>query len=300
MGEYDAPGLDVAATQSGRPQTASRTASAAAAVAAAAAAGHLAGSGAAAGIDSGSATVAAAAAAAAATAAVSPRGGGGGGAARLRVFSVLPTCLAERAKEWGSHLDLTEGWRKTDRGERACPEPGLEKIAPRAGALLTAEGLVLSPHPPLPATRPGRTPRVPTAAPPRRRAPAPPGFFDAPGALAAASLVPAAAALAGAAMPRVTAVFAAVEESRLLGRGRRGGGSPGTASPSAAAGRDAGPAAEAARLLRVVVRAALNAVPGGYLCSEQVGARGAESGRQQTIALPWTHKAIFLGLRCVA
>jgi hypothetical protein len=204
MGEYKLPHLDVAAALSGLPQQrpGGASAAAAAAVAAAAAASQAASGGRGASMDGSAAAAAAAAAATAAATAIAPDGGGGAAAAAhlLRVYALLPTCLAERAREWGSRLTLKEGARQTERG-----------------------------------------------------------FFDAPGATAAASLVPTAAALAGGAMPSVTAVFAAVEDARLLTRGGAG----------AAAAR--GPAAEAARLLRTVVHATLAAVPGGYLCREQEG-----------------------------
>jgi hypothetical protein len=108
---------------------------------------------------------------------------------RLRVYSVLPQCLAERARAWGSCLTLRDGVRQTDAG-----------------------------------------------------------FFDAPGAAAAASLVPLSSALAGAAAPPVTVVFASVDGVR--GLRRRAGG------------------ADVSGLLRAVLRAAIGAVPGAYLCRE--------------------------------
>jgi class 3 adenylate cyclase len=114
---------------------------------------------------------------------------------RLRVYTVLPACLAARAKVWGSSLSLKEGWRQTDRG-----------------------------------------------------------FFDAPGAVTAATLTPRDAAPAADAMPRVTMVFACVEGAKWLVRWRH-----------------AGEVREMARLLRMVLVAALRAVPGGYLCREQEG-----------------------------
>jgi hypothetical protein len=123
-------------------------------------------------------------------------GGKGGGDdsdakpdSRLRVYSVLPQCLAERARAWGSCLALRDGVRQTDAG-----------------------------------------------------------FFDAPGAAAAASLVPLSSALAGAAAPPVTVVFASVDGVR--GLRRRAGG------------------ADVSGLLRAVLRAAIGAVPGAYLCRE--------------------------------
>ena len=108
---------------------------------------------------------------------------------RLKIYSVLPPCLAERARAWGSCLTLREGVRQTDAG-----------------------------------------------------------FFDAPGAAAAACLVPSSAALAGAAAPPVTVVFASVDNARMLRR-RTGG-------------------ADVTGLLRTVLRSALHAVPGSYLCRE--------------------------------
>ncbi|KAI8472451.1 MAG: hypothetical protein J3K34DRAFT_519781 [Monoraphidium minutum] len=114
---------------------------------------------------------------------------------RLRVYSVLPACLSERAKVWRSSLSLKEGWRQTDRG-----------------------------------------------------------FFDAPGAAAAARLTPRDLVPAAECMPPVTLVFAGVEGAKWLMRWRH-----------------AGEVREMARLLRLVLAAALRAVPGGYLCREQEG-----------------------------
>jgi hypothetical protein len=185
MGEYDVTGIDVAAAHTGRLHQQNRRGTmerdplrGGSAAAAAAAAG-----------------VNANPPPAVAPAGVTSIGSTGSSASRLRVFSVLPQVLADRAKEWGSCLSLREGWRQTDRG-----------------------------------------------------------FFDAPGALAAACLVPHTAALAGAAMPPVTMVFAAVEGARSLLRWRRGAD-----------------AREALRLLRLVLRSVLAAAPGGYLCREQEG-----------------------------
>jgi hypothetical protein len=121
------------------------------------------------------------------------RGGHGHGV--LRVYSVAPGCLAERAKEWGGSLAFREGWHQTDRG-----------------------------------------------------------FFDAPGAVVAAGRKPRDQALAADAMPPVTIVFATVEGAKWLLRWRHGA-----------------EARQMARLLHLVMSAALRAVPSGYMCSEQDG-----------------------------
>jgi hypothetical protein len=118
----------------------------------------------------------------------------------LRVFSVLPPCLAERARAWGGHLAIKEGWRQTDRG-----------------------------------------------------------FFDAPGATFASGLGALSAGDGGASigyelMPAVTVVFASVEGAKSLLRWRRGTDNH-----------------VVSRLLRRVMLAALDAVPGSYLCREQEG-----------------------------
>jgi hypothetical protein len=119
---------------------------------------------------------------------------------RLRVYSVLPPCLAERARVWRGHLAVKEGWRQTDRG-----------------------------------------------------------FFDAPGATFASGVGNLDAGDGGTAlgyelMPPVTVVFASVEGAKGLLRWRRGGESH-----------------SVAHLLRLTMLAALDAVPGGYLCREQEG-----------------------------
>jgi class 3 adenylate cyclase len=114
---------------------------------------------------------------------------------RLRVYSVAPSCLADRAREWGNSLAFKEGWRQTDRG-----------------------------------------------------------FFEAPGAVGAATLTLRDAAVAPDLMPHVTVVCAGVEGAKWLVRWRH-----------------AGEVREMARLLRMVYVAALRAVPGGYLCREQEG-----------------------------
>lgn len=125
-------------------------------------------------------------------------GGGAGRGPRVRLYSLLPPALADRAKAWGGELALKPGCRQTGRG-----------------------------------------------------------FFDAPGAALAAAL--SAGAIASVprsldAMPLVTIVFAAVEGARSLGK-------------SAAASEVRG----IARLLRLVLMAALEAAPSGYLCREQEG-----------------------------
>ncbi|KAI8463865.1 MAG: nucleotide cyclase [Monoraphidium minutum] len=80
------------------------------------------------------------------------------------------------------------------------------------------------------------------------------GFFDAPGAAQSACVSPLDGPKPLDAMPLVTFVFAGAEGARELLRGA-----------------GAAAAAEAARLLRLVLRAGLDAVPGGYLCREQEG-----------------------------
>ncbi|KAI8476209.1 MAG: hypothetical protein J3K34DRAFT_271511 [Monoraphidium minutum] len=114
----------------------------------------------------------------------------------LRLYSVLPPRLAERARIWGGALSTKPEWRQADRG-----------------------------------------------------------FFDAPGA-AAAVLTPeeAQGQGGGADLPPVTMVFAAVEGAKALSRARR--------DPELRA---------LALLLRSTLRAALECVPGGYLCREQEG-----------------------------
>jgi hypothetical protein len=75
------------------------------------------------------------------------RGGGRpgrGAAARparqlLRVYSVLPAGLAQRAKAWGSQLNVKDGWRQTDRGFFDAPgaefAEGLGTSLPAIGGL---------------------------------------------------------------------------------------------------------------------------------------------------------------------
>lgn len=115
---------------------------------------------------------------------------------RLRVYSVSPPFLADRAKVFGGALTIKEGWWQTDRG-----------------------------------------------------------FFDAPGAASgawdAASLQH---DLGGeeTSLPPVTMVFAAVEGAKALSRWRR-----------------ASELRRLAAMIRNVMLAMLEVVPGGYLCREQ-------------------------------
>jgi hypothetical protein len=113
---------------------------------------------------------------------------------RVRLYSVLAPCLAGRARLWGAQLALRDAWRQTDRG-----------------------------------------------------------FFDAPGAARAACVSPWDGPRPLSVMPLVTFGFAEVEGGRDLVR------SLGAADARAVA-----------RLLKMVLVAALDAVPGGYLCREQV------------------------------
>ena len=67
---------------------------------------------------------------------------------RLRVYSVLPPCLAERARFWGGHLALKEGWQQTDRGFFDAPGANVRRgrRQPARGRRRRGAGLELVPR----------------------------------------------------------------------------------------------------------------------------------------------------------
>jgi hypothetical protein len=60
----------------------------------------------------------------------------------LRVYSLLPPSLAERAKVWGSHLSIKPGWVQTDRGFFDAPGAAAASLTPEDAANPTPDGLM--------------------------------------------------------------------------------------------------------------------------------------------------------------